>query len=154
MLGEMDIDRFPSFPLNLGAESHRGRNKEEKLGSRRIDQLCKIQLCPVMYPRGKVLLYISREDTKERNNNQGRNEENRRRVDQSPRLMTYRAETEEDSMEAEVAKFYSRLLVRSRGNGESEKERIANSTLSKYLHALIYTYMCIYNDERFVHGHL
>lgn len=105
-----------------------------------------------MYPRGKVLLYISREDTKERNNNQGRNEENRRRVDQSPRLMTYRAE--EDSMEAEVAKFYSRLLVRSRGNGESEEERIANSTLSKYLHALIYTYMCIYNDERFVHGHL
>lgn len=81
-------------------------------------------------------------------------EENRRRVDQSPRLMTYRAETEEDSMEAEVAKFYSRLLVRSRGNGESEEERIANSTLSKYLHALIYTYMCIYNDERFVHGHL
>lgn len=107
-----------------------------------------------MYPRGKVLLYISREDTKERNNNQGRNEENRRRVDQSPRLMTYRAETEEDSMEAELAKFYSRLLVRSRGNGESEEERIANSTLSKYLHALIYTYMCIYNDERFVHGHL
>lgn len=38
MVGEMDIDRFPSFPLNLGAESHRGRNKEEKLGSRRIDR--------------------------------------------------------------------------------------------------------------------
>lgn len=33
-----------------------------------------------MYPRGKVLLYISREDTKERNNNQGRNEENRRSI--------------------------------------------------------------------------
>lgn len=38
MVGEMDIDRFPSFPLNLGAESHRGRNTEEKLGSRRIDR--------------------------------------------------------------------------------------------------------------------
>lgn len=131
-----------------------GIRKKSWVRDESIDQLCKIQLCPVMYPRGKVLLYISREDTKERNNNQGRNEENRRRVDQSPRLMTYRAETEEDSMEAEVAKFYSRLLVRSRGNGESEEERIANSTLSKYLHALIYTYMCIYNDERFVHGHL
>lgn len=33
-----------------------------------------------MYPRGKILLYISREDTKERNNNQGRNEENRRSI--------------------------------------------------------------------------
>lgn len=104
-----------------------------------------------MYPRGKVLLYISREERTRKNviiiKEETGKEENRRRVDRSPRLMTYRAETE-------VAKFYSRLLVRSRGNGESEEERIANSTLSKYLHALIYTYMCIYNDERFVHGHL
>lgn len=93
-----------------------------------------------MYPRGKVLLYISREDTKERNNNQGRNEENRRRVDQSPRLMTYRAETEEDSMEAE-AKFYSRLLVRSRGNGRGKDREFHSLEISPRTYIYIYVYI-------------
>lgn len=36
MVGEMDIDRVSI--VSFGAESHRGRNKEEKLGSRRIDR--------------------------------------------------------------------------------------------------------------------
>lgn len=80
MVGEMDIDRFPSFPLNLGAESHRGRNKEEKLGSRRIDR--SIMQNPIMscYVSAwkSTALYLERgEDTKERNNNQGRNGQRR-----------------------------------------------------------------------------
>lgn len=80
MVGEMDIDRFPSFPLNLGAESHRGRNKEEKLGSRQIDR--SIMQNPIMscYVSAwkSTALYLERgEDTKERNNNQGRNGQRR-----------------------------------------------------------------------------
>lgn len=95
-----------------------------------------------MYPRGKVLLYISREDTKERNNNQGRNEENRRRVDQSPRLMTYRAETEfYGSGGGEILFATSRSIERKRRIRKGKDREFHSLEISARTYIYIYVYI-------------